>query len=125
MRKIGKISAGTIITIVLVLLAALCMAGTAFGKDQETDRERQQYYLETERDYRKEICGFLEEKGYRNSGVTVNRIWDENGELSYQVTIHHGKIEKLDAEEKQALLEECGQIPMGEEGCRIRVQYLS
>lgn len=125
MRKIGKISAGTIITIALVLFAALCMAGTAFGKDQETNRERQQYYQETEREYRKRICGFLEESGYRNSGVTVNRIWDENGELSYQVTIHHGKIEKLGAQEKQELLEECSRLPMGEEDCLVLVQYLS
>ena len=50
---------------------------------------------------------YLAEKGYADSGITMNYVTDEDGTVEYTVTIHHRKIDKLDEEEKIHLAEEC------------------
>ena len=42
------------------------------------------------------IRHLLDEKGYRNSGITIRWVSDGQGTRDYMVLIHHRKIEGLD-----------------------------
>lgn len=92
--------------IVLAMTAALCIAGSIKSQAADILRAREAYYEQLEREYIGQVRNYLAEQGYHNSGVTLSRIVDEEGQRSYRVLIHHSAMSRL---EEEALTELLGQ----------------
>ena len=92
-------------TIILVLITAFCIAGTVMSKGDMTERELESYYQQVEKELLGRTRDQLEELGFKNSGVTLTRVVDAEGNRDYTFTIHHRKIDAMSAEERVELAE--------------------
>ena len=72
----------------------------------------------------KDVVEYLEGQGYKNSGVTMDRVTEGGRSVEYTVTIHHRKISALESAERTELALECGKIAFPVEGCSLRHTFL-
>lgn len=94
-----------VITVLLVLAAAFCVSGTVMSRERnDCSRENERYAL-LEDAFTERTKGILEERGYRNSGVTITWTRENGGARSYRVEIHHRGIGRLGDDEKERLTE--------------------
>lgn len=113
-----------LVTIVLAMVVAIGVAGSIKSQAADTWKAQEAYYEQLEREYISQVRQFLEEQGYRSSGVTLNRVVDCDGQRSYKVLVHHGALDRL---EEQAQAEVLGHIEdMGfyVPGCTFTAQLL-
>lgn len=117
MKLLKNISLTVIISVILVLVAAFCICGTVLSQSDSRQLIDEKYYRTMEQAYLQEVRTFLEEEGYRNSGVIMTKVIEADGSRSYTVTIHHGRIDRLPEAEKQSLLADCASIAFPVEEC--------
>lgn len=91
------------ITVLLVLAAALCAGGTAFSKERSGCTQENERYALLEDTFLERTKKILEEQGFHNSGVTLTWTRQGGGARSYQVKIHHRRIDSLDDDERERL----------------------
>ena len=53
-----------------------------------------------ERGYLQEVREGLEQLGYDNAGVTLNKVIDSDGTIEYTLTVHHRRIDRMDEQER-------------------------
>ena len=111
-------------TAVLIMIITLCCSITVMSKNDITAKEKQAYYLEKEREVVKETRAFLNEKGFRNSGVSMTRVVNESGVRDYTITIHHEKIDKLDGGERELLKAELEKLVFADADCTFCHEFL-
>lgn len=106
----------SMITAVLVLAGAFSVGGTVMSRERsDFTRENERYAL-LEEIFRERTKEILEERGYRNSGVTVTWTRENGGARSYRVEIHHRGIGSLGEDERENLTEAlyceefCGEV---------------
>lgn len=124
MKNLKEITITAVTTVVLILIIAFCICSTAFGQDRGRSKAQEQYYRAQEQEYVRETRELLEERGYCNSGVTMNAVVQEDGSRQYIVTIHHRRIMKLDGNQQKELLDECRMIDFPVEGCSFCHEFL-
>lgn len=124
MRIFKSLTFTILISGILILITALCISGTVQSQSRYAAETEEKYYKEMEAVYVSEIRAFLEDEGYRNSGIMMTRIIDEDGERNYTVTIHHDKFDKLSGEEKKELLAACGRIEFPDRECGFCHRFL-
>ncbi len=95
----------SIITVLLVLTAAFCVSGTVMSKERKDYTQENERYALLENAFRERTRGILEERGYRNSGVTVTWTRESGSARSYRVEIHHRGIGNLCDDERESLTE--------------------
>lgn len=93
------------ITAFLVLAAAFCVSGTVMSKGRGDYSQGNERYALLEDAFAERTKGILEERGYRNSGVTITWTRENGGARSYRVEIHHRGIRSLRDDEKERLTE--------------------
>ena len=99
------------------VILVLCMGITASAK-AKVDRDAQsRYYLEQEKKMAGEVRRYLEEQGYRNSGVMITRTVRKDGHIVYKLTVHHRRISSLDETGKELLLAELERFAISDENC--------
>ncbi len=96
----------SMITAFLVLAAALCVGGTVMSKERNDYTQENERYALLENAFTERTREILEERGYRNSGVTVTWTRENGNARSYRVEIHHRGIERLADDERERLTEE-------------------
>ena len=111
-------------TIVLILVTAFSIAGTVISKNDFKAGELEQYYLQKEKQLTEDVRDFLNQKGYRNSGVTVTRVVESNGNREYTVTVHHGDIDRMTEGERTVLSGEMGNLTFEDEHCTFSMNFL-
>lgn len=100
------------------------MSLTALGGERETFREQKEYYKALEQEYIRDMRDFLTGQGYADSGITMNRVIEEDGSLQYVVTIHHSRISQLDPEGREQLLTKCESIEFQDKECGLCHKFL-
>lgn len=106
----------SLITAVLVLVSVFCVGGTVMSKERDDYTRENERYALLEDAFKERARGILEERGYRDSGVTITWTRDRDGARSYRVEIHHRGIESLDDDGKEELTEAlyceefCGEV---------------
>lgn len=110
--------------IMLSMVAAMCITGSIKSQAADTLRAQEAYYEQLEREYIGQVRSFLSEQGYRNSGVTLSRIVDGEGQRSYKVLIYHGAIVRLEEEALTELLEQVADLGFHVPGCSFTAQLL-
>lgn len=93
------------VTILLVLLTALCFAGTAASRTTLDSAELEGYYRQQEDRLVSRARSFLEEQGFAYSGVMLTRVVEPNGSREYTLTVHHGEIDRMSAPERDDMAE--------------------
>ena len=111
-------------TIVLILVTAFSIAGTVISKNDFKAGELEQYYLQKEKQLTEDVRDFLKQKGYGNSGVTVTRVVEANGNREYTVTVHHGDIDRMTEGERTVLAREMGNLTFEDEHCTFSMNFL-
>lgn len=110
--------------VALAMSAALCIAGSIKSQAADTLRAQEAYYEQLEREYLSQVRSYLAEQGYRNSGVTLSRIVDGEGQRSYRVFIYHGGISRLEEEKLNELLGGAEDMGFYIPGCSFTAQLL-
>ena len=110
--------------IVLAMTTAVCIAGSIKSQAADTWKAQEAYYQQLEREYIGRVRQFLEERGYRSSGVTLNRIVDGDGQRSYKVLVHHGARNRLEEEAQAEVLEQIEDLGFQVPGCSFTAQLL-
>lgn len=110
--------------VMLAMAAAMCITGSIRSQAADTLRAQEAYYEQLEREYIGQVRSFLAEQGYRNSGVTLSRIVDEDGQRSYRVLIHHSAISRLDEKALAELLRQAQELGFYVPGCSFAAQLL-
>ena len=123
-KAVRQISFTVFVSVVLVIVISLCISFTVMSREKNAKVEETKYYRAKQQEYVQSIRGFLAEEGYRNSGVTMTEVVDEDGIRSFTVTIHHGKLEYLSASEKTELLAACKELPFSEGECEVSHKFL-
>ncbi len=106
-RKTGMAGFAAV-TVLLVLFTALFAGKTAMCRADPAVREREEAYLERERELAGAVRELLEEEGFADCGVMVTRTVDADGSRSYRVAVHHKRIDRLDDMGRERLAEEIG-----------------
>ena len=123
-RSIWRLVGMAAITVFLVMIGTLFLSMAVLSQSREAVREQKEYYKTLEQEYVKRMSEFLEEQGYANSGITMNRVIEEDGTLQYTVTIHHRRIEQLDDIQRGELLSKCQEIEFPEQDCSFCHKFL-
>lgn len=121
--RIEKIYVEVAAAVLLVLVSAFCISGTVMSQTKQDAHQTDAYYHAMENDYMQSVRSFLDEKGYRNSGVMMTSV-TEDGERSYTVTVHHARINALSAEEQRSLFSELQALPFADAQCEISYTLL-
>lgn len=114
-----------IITMLFILVILFCSVKTVMSHGRTDIGGDMQYYAVMEKEYLSGMESLLEEKGYANSGITIRWILDEDGKRTYMVMIHHRKIDRLDADEKEALLHELAKTEFSDVDCTFHYEFLT
>lgn len=108
-----------IMAVALVLFIFSMMTMTVNATENKKLQHQNAYYEEMEDAYVDSLRSELAAKGYRNAGITMTKIFYENGEREYTVKIHHKHMEQLSSEEQGVLLEELSMTNFTDSECRI------
>ncbi len=123
--RVRKEAVFVMVTVFLVLVLWLFISETVMSQTEGNITVDEKAYVELEKDYVVAVRGYLEERGYRNSGVALTRVVDESGERSYEMVLHHKNIYKLSCEEQEIMLEEIATMAFHVSGCKFQVKLLS
>ena len=126
MRKRGKYRTigFLVLTVCLVFITGFCITGTVISQSGIGEREMENYYREQERKLVRETWDYLNRAGFQNSGITLNRVVDEDGSREYTMTIHHGKIDKMDENSRKTLKEDLSKFIIAEDNCNFCHEFL-
>lgn len=103
------------VTIILVLLTALCFAGTAASRASSDSAELEGYYRQQEDRLVSRARRLLEEQGFAYSGVMLTCVVEPDGSREYTLTVHHGEIDRMPAPERDALAEKLAGLAFQDE----------
>ena len=123
--RVRKEAVFVIVTVFLVLILWLFVSETVMSQTEGNITVDEESFLELEDDYVGTVRTYLEEKGYRNSGVALTRVVDEEGDRSYEMTLHHKNLYKLSTEEQETILKEIATMAFHVSGCKFQVKLLS
>ena len=127
----GKANVGFIaMTMALICTIVFCAAGTVRGQGNLQKLEKERWYKEREAKLLSDTREYLSGQGFHNSGVTLNRVVDEDGSRAYTFTIHHARIDCMTEREREGLKTELDILTKGfrgitpEEDCTFQFVYL-
>ncbi|MBR4083059.1 MAG: hypothetical protein IKK33_02115 [Lachnospiraceae bacterium] len=124
-NRVRKEAVFVMVTVLLILILWLFISETVMSQTEGNITVDEESFLQLEDDYIGTVKNYLEEKGYRNSGVTLTRVVDESGERSYKMVLHHKNMYKLSNEEQEVMLEEIAAMAFHVSGCKFQVKLLS
>lgn len=105
------------VTLCLVFVTAFCVVMTVKSQSNAESEALETYYRGKERELLCQTREYLQQEGYKNCGVTMTRVVEENGYREYTVTIHHKKISRLPETDKRELTEKLKSITFQDENC--------
>ncbi len=110
----------------IMVLGILVLITTTFRSRAENGRKLQQeYYDIQESTYIEQIRMILEEEGYPNAGINLTRVSQGNGDRTYQLLIHHKRIDNLNDSERNQLSEQLSKIGIGDTNSKILQKFFA
>lgn len=123
-RKLENIVVTVFVLIASVLVASLCITQTVCSREKIARSEMEGYYQMLEKETVRQVRSYLNDNGFTNSGVTLTRVVDEEENRHYTLTVHHGKIDKMDEEERESLGKDLEQFYFAAEHCTFCHEFL-
>lgn len=113
-----------LLTITLIVLTFTMMTISVNATRDRRLQHKNEYYEQIEDEYVKVLRNTLADKGYSNAGITMTKIFYENGKREYTVKLHHKRMERLDTDEQQILLAELSEINFAADECVVYLKFL-
>lgn len=88
---------GMIALLIMIALAIWSICGIKAYAVEKADNDKIEYQLK-ESSFLREVRKCMEESGYYNSGVTLTKVMDIDGMISYTALVHHQDIDLEDTE---------------------------
>ncbi len=107
--------------LILVILSMVTMTVNA-TEDKKLQHENG-YYEQIEDKYMQELRYTLTEKGFRNAGITMTKVFLEDGSREYTVKLHHRRMDNLSEEERCKLINELSELALDDFEC-INLKFL-
>lgn len=123
-EKLAKEVLFVIFTFVVSMVIAFFISGTVVSQADGKVTVDEESFPILEEEYVEEIKGLLDDLGYENSGVNLTMVADGEGNRSYQVKLHHKRINRLSEEEKEALFATIEELAFQVMGCEFEVSLL-
>ena len=123
-EKLAKEVLFVIFTFVVSMVIAFFISGTVVSQADGKITVDEESFPILEEEYVEEIKGLLDDLGYENSGVNLTMVADGEGNRSYQVKLHHKRINRLSEEEKEALFATVEELAFQVMGCEFEVSLL-
>ena len=114
-----------LITVLVIFTLFSIITVKVNGQGERDFASERQYYEQLEEEYTQRLVDLLEGKGYRYAGITMTKIYKEDGSREYTVLIHHKRINQLSDGEKILLQNELAAVSFGGEECNILHKFLS
>ena len=111
-------------TILLIAISAFCITGTVLSQSKNGGKEMENYYRVQEKNLLNQTKEQLTGLGFSNSGVTLTRVVDEEGNREYTFTIHHKKIDKMTEQEREILVAQLACDTELAENCSFYHEFL-
>lgn len=111
-------------TILLVLVAAFFVTATVRSRTALDRAELEGYYREKEEQFVRNARKYLNAQGYQNSGVMLTRVVETDGSRVYTVTLHHSDFDRLEEEEREALVRELSGLEFADENAVFCHKFL-
>jgi hypothetical protein len=112
------------ITIGLVIMAFTTMTMSVNATEKKRLQYKDEYYEEIEDSYVQELRGALADRGYRNAGITMTKVFYEDGSREYTVKLHHKRMERLTKQEQDDLLADLTDVSFDDSECRVYLKFL-
>ena len=112
------------ITIGLMIMAFMMMTLSVNATQSKRLQHENEYYEELEDSYVKELREELADRGFRNAGITMTKIFYEDGSREYTVKIHHKRMERLTKQEQDNLLADLTDVSFDDSECRVYLKFL-
>lgn len=112
------------LTIGLLILTFTMMTISVNATENKRLQHKEEYYEAMEDCYVEALRASLSEEGYRNAGITMTKVFYEDGQREYTVKLHHKRMERLNEQEKQDLLAELSEISFADSECRVYLKFL-
>lgn len=113
-----------IATILLALTAVFFISATVLSESRIPERAQARYHKELGQEYVKAVRCCLTDLGYQNSGVTLSRTTETDDTMTYTVTIHHSRIDRLTDKEQEDLKLQLADIPAPREINTVYHEFL-
>lgn len=113
-----------IIAAVLILFIFSMVTMTVNATEGKKLQHKNAYYEELEDDYVEVLRDTLLSKGYRNAGITMTKVFNEDGSREYTVKLHHKRMSNLSEVAREELLMELSQVEFADSGCRVCLKFL-
>lgn len=123
-EKLAKEVLFVIFTFVVSMVIAFFISGTVVSQADGKVTVDEESFPILEEEYVEEIKRLLDDLGYENSGVNLTMVADGEGNRSYQVKLHHKRINRLSEEEKEALFATVEELAFQVMGCEFEVSLL-
>jgi len=106
-RQTGNEGIGFAVSVsVLAVIITCLLAGIVMSRTDVSARELEGYYQEKEQELVGNAREFFDRMGFPDSGVMLTRVVDTDGSRQYTLSVHHGRIDRMCEEDRQALMEE-------------------
>lgn len=113
-----------IVSVFVVVAMFLAVTIKVNGQGEQAIALEREFYEELEDTYIGRLQDILSAKGYRNAGLTMTKVYQEDGSREYTVQIHHKRIDRLSEGERILLLNELEAISFGDPQCNILHKFL-
>ena len=113
-----------LITIGLIFITFTMMTISVNATKDKRLQHMDEYYEQIEDEYVEVLRNTLSDKGYGNAGITMTKIFYENGKREYTVKLHHKRMERLNMDEQQMLLAELSEIGFADGECVVYLKFL-
>lgn len=123
-KGVRKEAVFVMVTVLIILSLWFFISEKVMSQNNGTVTVDEEAFLELEGNYLSQVKIYLEEEGFQNSGVALTRVVEEDGSRSYEITLHHKKLNKLSSEEQEALKENIEELAFGVSGCEFRIKFL-
>ena len=112
------------LTVILIISAFYLFSLRVKSTGTEDDKAWNEYYAPMERSYVETARAYLEEKGFRNAGVTLTHTTDGERMRTYTLTVHHGRLSGDESGRSEEIASELESLGFSDERCNILV-YIS
>ena len=112
-------------TIFLGILLTLTISIRSYSREKQERAEVEGYYQSMEKQMVKDVRDYLEQKGFRNSGVMLTKTVNNEGDREYLLTVHHYKIDRMSHEEQELIKKEFNQFFFADKNCSLESVFLT
>lgn len=119
-KRFAELAVIAILSIVMVIVLSTIIVRSAQNDDAAADR----YYAGLEREYESAVRSYMNENGYINAGIMITRIVDREGGRTYTVKLHHTRLDRLDASERERIAAEVCELGFRDEVCDFHTVFV-